>query len=153
MPVKLVKPKHSQCHVSFSDVILYYVAMQDVPVGENWVKAARTSPHYFLKLCVNLQLSPKKSLKNKYHSVMSNSLQPCGLQHTKLPCPSLSPRVCYVHESVMPSNHLILCHPLLLLLLIFPSIRVFSSESVLHMRWPSIGASASASVFSMNIQD
>ena len=37
---------------------------------------------------------------------------------------------------VMPSNHLILCHPLLLLPLIFPSIRVFSSESVLHIRWP-----------------
>ena len=38
-------------------------------------------------------------------------------------------------ELVMPSNHLILCHPLLLLLLIFPSIRVFSSELVLHIRW------------------
>ena len=38
-------------------------------------------------------------------------------------------------ESVKPSNHLILCHPLLLSL-IFPSIRVFSSESVLHIRWP-----------------
>ena len=37
---------------------------------------------------------------------------------------------------VMPSNHLILCHPLLLLSSIFPSIRVFSSESVLHIRWP-----------------
>ena len=39
-------------------------------------------------------------------------------------------------ESVMPSNHLILCHPLLLLSSIFPSIGVFSSESVLHIRWP-----------------
>ena len=38
-------------------------------------------------------------------------------------------------ESVMPSNHLILCHPLLLLPSIFPSIRVFSKESVLHIRW------------------
>ena len=38
--------------------------------------------------------------------------------------------------SVMPSNHLILCHPLFLLPLIFPSIRIFSSESVLHIRWP-----------------
>ena len=36
----------------------------------------------------------------------------------------------------MPSNHLILCHPLLLLLSIFPSIRVFSNKSVLHIRWP-----------------
>ena len=39
-------------------------------------------------------------------------------------------------ESVMPSNHLILCRPLLLLPSIFPSIRVFSSESALHIRWP-----------------
>ena len=39
-------------------------------------------------------------------------------------------------ESVMPSNHLILCHPLLLLLSIFPSIRVFSNKSVLCIRWP-----------------
>ena len=39
-------------------------------------------------------------------------------------------------KSVMPSNHLILCHPLLLLPSIFPSIRVFSSEPVLHIRWP-----------------
>ena len=38
--------------------------------------------------------------------------------------------------SVMPSDHLILCHPLLLLPSIFPNIRVFSSESVLHIRWP-----------------
>ena len=41
-------------------------------------------------------------------------------------------------ESVMPSNHLILCHPLLLLPSIFPSIRVFSNESVLHIRFPEV---------------
>ena len=56
-------------------------------------------------------------------------------------------------ESVMPSNHPILCHPLPLLPSIFPSIRVFSSESVLHILCQSIGASASASVLPMNIQD
>ena len=39
-------------------------------------------------------------------------------------------------ESMMPSNHLVLCCPLLLLPSIFPSIRVFSNESVLHIRWP-----------------
>ena len=54
--------------------------------------------------------------------------------------------------SVMPSNHLMLCHPLLLPS-IFLSIRVFSNESVLHIRWPSIGVSASASVLPMNTQD
>ena len=56
-------------------------------------------------------------------------------------------------ESVMPSNHFILCHPLLLLPSIFPNIRVFSNESVLRIRCQSIGVSASASVLPMNIQD
>ena len=48
-------------------------------------------------------------------------------------------------ESVIPSNHLILCRPLLLPPSIFPSIRVFSNESVLHIRWPKIWS------FSFNI--
>ena len=56
-------------------------------------------------------------------------------------------------ESVMPSNHLILCRPLLLLPSAFPSIRVFSEESVFASSGQSIGASASASVLPMNIQD
>ena len=57
-------------------------------------------------------------------------------------------------ESVMPSSHLILCHPLLLLRSVFPSIRVFSNESALCIRWPpSIGVSALASVLPMNTQD
>ena len=70
---------------------------------------------------------------------MSNSLRLNGLQHTRLPCPSPTPKAyskLMSIESVMASNHLILCHPLLLLPLIFPSIRVFSKESVLHIRWP-----------------
>ena len=56
-------------------------------------------------------------------------------------------------KSMMPSNHLILCRPLLLLPSILPSVRVFSSESVLRIKWPSIGASALASVLLMNIED
>ena len=56
-------------------------------------------------------------------------------------------------EAVIPSNHFILCHPLYLLPSIFPSIRVFSSELALHIRSPNIGASVSASVLPMNIQD
>ena len=56
-------------------------------------------------------------------------------------------------DSVMPSNHLILCCSLLLLPSIFPSIRVFSNESVLHIRWPKFWNSASASVLPMNIQE
>ena len=55
-------------------------------------------------------------------------------------------------ESAMPSNHLVLCRPLLLPS-IFPSIWVFSNQSVLCIRSKSIGASASASVLPMNIQD
>ena len=70
---------------------------------------------------------------------MSNSLRPHGLQHTRLPCPSPIPRA-YSNslsiESVMPSSHLISCHPLLLLPSVFPSIRVFSNESALRIRWP-----------------
>ena len=54
-------------------------------------------------------------------------------------------------ESVMPSIHLILCCPLLLLPSIFPSIKVYSNKSVLRIRWPRIGASAS--VHAVNIQD
>ena len=56
-------------------------------------------------------------------------------------------------ESMMPFSHLILCHPLLLLPPIPLSIRVFSNESALHIRWPGIGVSASASVLPMNTQD
>ena len=69
------------------------------------------------------------------HSVTSNSLPPYTLQHARLPCPSPSPITqAHVHESVKPSNHLILCNPLLLHS-IFQSIRVFSNGSVLLIRW------------------
>ena len=56
-------------------------------------------------------------------------------------------------ESVMPSKYLILCHPLLLLPSIFPRIRVFTNELALRIGGQSIGASTSASVLPMNIQD
>ena len=71
-------------------------------------------------------------------SVMSDSLQPHGLKHTRPLCITNSWSLLKLMsiELVMPSNHLILCHPLLLLPSIFPSIRVFSNESVLHIRWP-----------------
>ena len=69
------------------------------------------------------------------HSVVSNSLWSHGLQHARPPCPSPTPKLMSI-ESVMPSNQLILCRPLLLLPSIFPSIRVFSNESALCTRWP-----------------
>ena len=56
-------------------------------------------------------------------------------------------------DSVMPSNHLILCCPLLLLPSVFPRIRVFSSDWALCIKWYKYEASASASVLPMNIQD
>ena len=69
--------------------------------------------------------------------VMSNSSKPHGLQHARLPCSSPFPRIAQVipAEWVKPFNHLILCCPLLLLPSIFPRIRVFANESVLHIRW------------------
>ena len=59
-------------------------------------------------------------------------------QHTRPPCPSPTPSSPKLmsDESVISSNHLILCRPLLLPPSVFPSIRVFSSESTLRMRWP-----------------
>ena len=68
-------------------------------------------------------------------SVVSDSSRPHESQHTRPPCPSPTPRVTSI-ESVMPSSHLILCRPLLLLPPIPPSIRVLSNESALCMRWP-----------------
>ena len=99
-------------------------------------------------------------------SVVSDSLWPHELQHVRPPCPSPTPGVhpnpcplcrwCHPTISVIlhpSSNHLILCHPLLLLPSIFPNIRVFSNESALHIRWPKYGVSAFTSVLPMNTQD
>ena len=71
-------------------------------------------------------------------SVLTNSLQLHGLPHAMLPCPSLSPSLLKLIsiESMMPSNHLLLYCPILLLPSIFPSITVFSSVLALHIRWP-----------------
>ena len=71
-------------------------------------------------------------------SVVSDSSRPHESQHARPPCPSPTPGL---HsnmsiESGMPSSHLILCRPLLLLPPIPPSIRAFSNESTLRMRWP-----------------
>ena len=72
------------------------------------------------------------------HSAVTDSLWPHGLQHTRLPCPSLPLKVTSAIsrpmpiESVMPSNHLVLFCPFLLLPSTFPSIRVFFGVGVLH---------------------
>ena len=74
------------------------------------------------------------------HSVMSDSLRLHDLYIAHQGSLSITnssslPKLMSI-ELVMPSSHLILCHPLLLLPSIFPSIRVFSNESALHIRWP-----------------
>ena len=74
-----------------------------------------------------------------HSSVVSNTLRPHESQHARPPCPSPTPgdhSDSTSIESVMPSSHLILCRSLLLLPPIPPSIRVFSNESTLCMRWP-----------------
>ena len=76
------------------------------------------------------------------HSVVSNSLWPRGLQHSRIPCPSPTPGACsnsrssslWCHPTTSSS------YPLFLLPSIFPSIRVFSNESVLRIRWPKCGS-------------
>ena len=77
----------------------------------------------------------------QFSSVVSDSLGPQGRQHTRHQASlsitnSWSLLKLMSIELVMPSNHLILSHPLLLLPSIFPSIRVFSNELVLRIRWP-----------------
>ena len=72
-------------------------------------------------------------------SVVSDSSRPHGLQHAGLPCPSPNSQSLLKLmpiDLVMPFNHLKLCHPLLLPPSVFPSIRAFSSESALQIRWP-----------------
>ena len=97
--------------------------------------------HPFNVKMTNLQLGQLFLPSVKFRSSnMSNSLWPHGLQHARLLCPSPTPGIyskVMSIESVMPSNHLILCH-LLPLPSIFPSIssNEFCSESVLCIRWP-----------------
>ena len=109
----------------------------------NWTN---TFMHSFPLLCsIHCQLKiaslcrPRFILFQFSHSVASDSLPPHGLQHTRLPCPSLTLRSLLKLlsiELVMPSSHLVLCCPLLLPPSIFPSVRVFSNESALRIRWP-----------------
>ena len=124
-------------------------------------KWKREETFYFLfclleLIYLNMHSSPESSARHKYLSthiwerIYGNSAQlssisqscptlwPHGLPHTRLPCPSPTPGTCSNSTSVglvMPSNHLILFHPLLLPS-VFSSIRIFSNESVLCIRWP-----------------
>ena len=81
-------------------------------------------------------------------------MQPHGLQHTRLPCPSPSPRACSVMSIglVMQSSHLVLCHPLLLLLQSFSASESFVMSQLFTSDVQNIEASTSASVHPVNIQ-
>ena len=89
-------------------------------------------------------------------SVVSNSLWSHGLRHNQaslsITNSQISLKLMSI-ESVMPSTHLILCHPLLLLPSIFPSIRVFSNESVLCIRWPKYWSFSFSIILPTNIQN
>ena len=78
-----------------------------------------------------------ESLVQFSHTVVTDSLRPHGLQHARVPCSSHSQNLLKLMstESVMQSNHLIV-YRRLFLRSVFPSIRVFSNESVLCIRWP-----------------
>ena len=95
---------------------------------------------------------PYQSVSQFSLSVMSDSLTPwtAACQASQSPPKPMS------IDSVMPSNHLIFCRPLLLLPSIFPSIRVFSNEAALHITWPKFGQrwpKTPTTVFPMNTQD
>ena len=86
---------------------------------------------------------------------MSYSLRRHESQHARPPCPSPTPRVHSLRftsiKSVIPSSHLILCRPLLLLPTIPPSITVFSNESTLPMRWPKYWSFSFSIIYSKEI--
>ena len=87
---------------------------------------------------MQMSSSPTSCGNLLYNSFQFSSVQSLSPQHARPPCPSPTPELLKLMsiDSVMPSSHLILCHPLFLLPPIPPSIRVFSNESALRIRWP-----------------
>ena len=119
---------HTICVLCVLPIRIYNRKLLSVKHSESKVEGIIDNIKYMYK-CYSIQFS---------HTVVSNSLRPHGLQHTRLPCPSLSPGVC--SDSCPLSQW---CHPTISSSIttsppasIFPSIRVFSSQSVLHIRWP-----------------
>ena len=147
------------CLVMFDSATPWTVAHQSPLSTEFPGKNTRVGSHFLLQgifLTQELNPGPLHCRQILYHlghqgsldtcihsfihfsrSVVSDSLRLHESQHTRPPCPSPTPRGSLrltSKESVMPSSHLILCRPLLLLPPIPPSIRVFSNESTLRMR-------------------
>ena len=105
----------------------------------SWQNSASLCPASFCTPMPNLPFTPIVSVQ--FSSVAQSCPTLCNPMNCSTPGLPVHPssrsllKLMSI-ELVMPSNHLILCHPLLLLPPILPSIRVFSSESALHMKWP-----------------
>ena len=119
-----------------------YFTYKETKIGKTSNFTKMTEPKRSIHKIQNLPVSHNSIVL--YHafssvqissSVVSDSLQPHELQHARPPCPSPTPGIHpeYI-KSVMPSNHLIPCSPLLILPSIFQSIRAFSNESALCIR-------------------
>ena len=113
---------------------LIIIGMTAVLISQRRQKSERQAVHVEQIQFLSIQFSSVQFS----HSVMSDSLQPHGSQHTRPPCrsPLLEFTQTHVHWVCDASNYLILCSLLLLLPSIFPSIRIFSNESALHIQWP-----------------
>ena len=109
--------------ISYSDTLYNTVNIANIIITSKW--------SITFKHCELLYCTPVAYIVQFSRSVVSDSLQPHESQHSRPPCPSPTPMSI---ESVMPSSHLILCRPFLLLPPIPPGIRVFSSESTLRIR-------------------
>ena len=123
---------HTYVYVSSSDRIGVRTSSL-----QTWIQFPITSLIWpWLNHLNSCQLENKSQIRSVAQSCPT--LRPHESQHARPPCPSPTPGVHRLMsiESVMPSSHLILCLPLLLLPPIPPSIRVFSNESTLLMRWP-----------------
>ena len=106
-------------------------------VGHDWSNLPAAAAGYSPWCRKELDMTERLHFHFQFsHSVVSDSLRPYEPQASLSNTNSQSSPKPMSIESVMPSNHLLLCHPLLLLPSIFPSIRVFSNESAFHIRWP-----------------
>ena len=121
------------CHPTISSSVIPFFWVSSWPRDWTWVSCITGR---LFAIWATLEALSFQCLVRFSRSVMSDSLWPYGLQHTRPPCPSPTPGVYPIScpLSQWGHNHLILCRPLLLLPSIFPSIRVFSNESALRIR-------------------
>ena len=104
------------------------------PRSSSWLKIKPASPALASEFFTTK--SPFSSVQSLSHVWLFATPRTAACQASLSITKSQSSPKLMSLDSVIPSNHLILCHPLLLLPSIFPSIRVFSNESALHIRWP-----------------